>query len=285
MKQRIISFIAFIMLIAGLSLMLYPTVSNYMQTTKHRRAIYSYLESVDSLSDDEYEQILASAQEYNSQLAQRPMRLMNMTREHRAEYESLLDITGTGIMGYIDIPKADVYLPVYHGVSESVLQIGIGHIEGSSLPVGGVPSHCIVSGHRGLPSAKLFTNLDKLKLGDTFTLIVLNEAYIYMVDDISVIRPTDTKSLKFYEDQDYCTLVTCTPYGINTHRLLVRGKRVHVSVEEEKLSVQSGASYVNVLYILAAIEIPVFMISVNVSASAERKRNRKMRTSSKSSRR
>lgn len=275
MRQRIVSFISMITLIAGLSLLFYPTLSNYMQNVKHRNAIYNYLESVETLSDDEYEQVLADAEAYNTRLAEGPIELLKLTDAQLREYYDLLDITGTGIMGYIDIQKANIHLPIYHGVSETVLQIGVGHLDGSSLPVGGETSHCILSGHRGLPSAKLFTNLDKLEIGDTFTITVLNEVYVYKVDDVSIIKPTETESLVFSPGHDYCTLITCTPYGINTHRMLVRGERVEISPEEEKLMIQSGAKYIDIWLILAAIEIPVLIISVIISASAERRRSHK----------
>lgn len=262
------------MLVAGLSVLLYPTISNYMQSVKHRQAIYSYLETVETLSDDEYESILNSAKEYNERLAQKKMSLMRMTDEQRIEYEKLLDITGTSIMGYIDINKVGIHLPIYHGTSEAVLQDGVGHIEGSSLPVGGETSHCILSAHRGLPSAKLFTNLDKMELGDTFVIIVLNEAYVYKVDDIKVIKPTELGMLSMTQGEDYCTLMTCTPYGVNTHRLLVRGKRMAVTTAEERMSVQAGAKFVDMWFILAVVDIPVLIISVIISASAVRRRYR-----------
>lgn len=274
MKKRIITCFAVIMLVAGLSLLLYPTVSDYIHTTKHRRVIFTYIESVEKLSNDEYDKILADAQEYNANLSKNPMSLTLPNEAALERYNNMLHLSDTGIMGYIDIEKADIHLPIYHGVDESVLQVGVGHLEGSSLPVGSETSHVLLSGHRGLPSAKLFTNLDKLEIGDTFSLLILEEAYIYEVDDISVILPYETNLLDFEQGEEYCTLITCTPYGVNSHRLLVRGKRVPMTELEEKLSIQSGARFIGILPILAAVEIPVLLISVYVAASTERKRKK-----------
>lgn len=274
MTRRIISIFAVIVLLAGLSLLLYPTVSNYFQTVKHRRAIFNYLSTVETLSDEDYIEILNAAKEYNARLAKQPLSIMGLTDEQYAEYESLLDITGTGLMGYINIPKADVNLPIYHGTSETVLQVGVGHLEGSSLPIGGESVHSMLSGHRGLPSAKLFTNLDKLEEGDRFTLHVLNEFYTYEVYKIDVVDPYELQSLKIENGKDHCTLITCTPYGVNTHRLLVHGKRVYIPVEDEKMSIQSGARAVDTIYVIVVVEVPVLILSVVISASSYRRRLR-----------
>lgn len=274
MKKRIITCFSVILLVAGLSLLLYPTVSDYIQTTRHRRVIFTYVESVERLNNNEYDRILSEAQEYNAELAKKPLSLTIEDEAALESYNSMLSLSGTGIMGYIDIEKADIHLPIYHGVDESVLQVGVGHLEGSSLPVGSRTSHILLSGHRGLPSAKLFTNLDKLEIGDTFSLLVLEEAYIYQIDDISVILPHETNQLDFVEGEEYCTLITCTPYGVNSHRLLIRGKRVPLTELEEKLSIQAGAHYIGILPILAVIEVPVLIISVYTAASKERKRKK-----------
>lgn len=274
MARRIISFFAVIVLIAGLSLLLYPAVSNYFETVKHRRAIFNYLAAVETISDEDYTEILNAAIEYNKRLAQNPLSIMELTEAQYAEYESLLDITGTGIMGYVRVSKADIYLPVYHGTSESVLQVGAGHIEGSSLPVGGESVHAMLSGHRGLPSAKLFTNLDKLEVGDIFSVTVLNEVYSYEVESIETVLPTEAQSLHIEQGKDKVTLITCTPYGVNSHRLLIHGKRIYLPVSEEKMSVQSGARYIDMIYVILVVEVPVLILSVMISASGYRRRLR-----------
>lgn len=275
MKELITTGLAVIMLIIGLSLLLYPTVSNQLQSEGHQRAIYNYLESVSMLSDEDYTQILEEAQAYNAELCQHHFSLQLFYPEQLERYWQCLNVAGNGLMGYIDIEKVKIHLPIYHGVAEEILQVGVGHLEGTSLPVGGETAHTLLSGHRGLPSALLFTNLDKLEIGDIFTLIVLDEAYRYQVDEIQVILPTEAGFLNFEEGKDYCTLVTCTPYGINSHRLLIRGKRMEISPEEEKLSVQAGVKNVNILIIIGILEVPVLMISVSVSASIESKRFRR----------
>lgn len=275
MKEKLMTIFAVISLVIGLSLLMYPTVSDYIHTEHHRRAIYDYLQTVESISDEEYKEILEKAEAFNTQLAEHPLSLVFRDEQMREAYYKCLDVTGTGQMGNISIEKANIYLPVYHGASEPVLQIGVGHLEGSSLPVGGTTSHCLLSGHRGLPSALLFTNLDKLGLGDTFTLQILNEVYIYEVDQITTILPHEGNVLKFEDGKDYCTLITCTPYGINTHRLLVRGKRLELSAEEQKMSIQSGARMVNTWLMIGIIELPVLIISGSAAASSERRRHQR----------
>lgn len=189
------------------------------------RAIAEYSEEVERLDEELYQKFWEDAKAYNLTLIGKANRF-TMSEEEREEYEGLLDISGSGIIGYVEIPAIDCKLPIYHGSDEAVLQIAVGHIEGSSLPVGGAGTHCVLSGHRGLPSAKLFSNLDKLEIGDTFMLKVLDETLTYEVDQILVVEPDETEALAIEEGEDYCTLITCTPYGINTHRLLVRGHRV-----------------------------------------------------------
>ena len=184
-----------------------------------------YADRVSNMNKDEYARLIKEANQYNQELQKTGIK-WNMTDAEKASYNRYLDFESSGVMGYITIPKINVELPIYHGTSDSILQTSIGHIEGSSLPVGGLGSHTILSGHRGLPSARLFTNLDQLSAGDTFTLTVLNETYTYEVDQIRIVEPTDLSSLQLEPGKDYCTLVTCTPYGVNTHRLLVRGHRV-----------------------------------------------------------
>ena len=224
-KRRASNVVLIVLLIAGLSLLLYPTVSNLWNSLHMSQAIVDYSEEVSSMNKEQYDAFWERAESYNRDLAQDPDRF-EMDNADRAEYESQLWVSDTGIMGSIDIPCLDVSMPIYHGTDEAVLQVGAGHIEGSSLPTGGKGTHCALSGHRGLPSSKLFTDLDKLVVGDTFTLTVLDRTLTYEVDQILTVDPYDMEALAIDPQQDYCTLVTCTPYGINTHRLLVRGHRV-----------------------------------------------------------
>ena len=218
----------------GTFLLLYPSASDYWNSFHQSRAVMQYAEQVANMSNEEYEQAIAKAETYNRRMARDGIQWI-MEEDQKREYESLLNISGTGVMGYIDVPKINVKLPIYHGTSEGVLQISIGHLQETSLPVGGEGSHCVLSGHRGLPSARLFSDLDKVVEGDTFTLSVMNETYTYQVDRIRVVEPSDLSDLKIFPGQDYCTLVTCTPYGINTHRLLVRGHRVENLQGEAKV--------------------------------------------------
>ena len=204
------------------------------------------------MDEIDYEKIWNDAVEYNKELQTRSNHWF-LTEEQQEEYESMLNVSGNGIMGYIEIPSIKVSLPIYHGVDEGILQVAIGHIEGSSLPVGGKGSHCVISGHRGLPSAKLFTDLDQLAEGDIFMLRVLDETLTYEVDQILIVEPSDMSSLEFDEEKDYCTLVTCTPYGINSHRLLVRGHRVANLEESEEIRVTADAQQIDPVLITPAL--------------------------------
>lgn len=212
-------------LITGLCLLAYPSLADYWNSFHQTRAIMAYAEQVGRMNMEEYAELIRAAEQYNEALYRTGIRWM-MDEEQIGEYNSLLNVDGTGVMGYVDVPKIRIKLPVYHGVSDVVLQTSIGHIAETSLPVGGESSHCVLSGHRGLPSARLFSDLDKVVEGDVFTLSVLNETYSYEVDQIRVVEPEDLSEIKILPEQDLCTLVTCTPYGVNTHRLLVRGHRV-----------------------------------------------------------
>ena len=212
-------------LLVGTFLLAYPSISDYWNSFHQSRAIMNYAEQVARMDVSQYEEMIRAAEAYNRKLAEAGIH-WEMTEEELSEYHALLDLNGTGVMGYIDIPKISIKLPVYHGTDNEVLQTSIGHLTETSLPVGGESSHCSLSGHRGLPSAKLFSDLDKLAEGDVFTLSVLNETYSYEVDQIHVVLPIELTDLQISPGQDLCTLITCTPYGVNTHRLLVRGHRV-----------------------------------------------------------
>lgn len=234
--SRLMTLLIVVVFVAGLSFLLYPTVSNLWNQAHQSRAIATYTEQVEKLDDSSNKEMLKAARKYNKELLKKADH-WKLSKKDKKKYESLLDVSGTGIMGYIEIPKIACSLPVYHGTDEGALQIAIGHLEGSSLPVGGKSSHCVLSGHRGLPSARLFTDLDQMEEGDTFILNILGHKLAYEVDQIKVVLPEEMSDLEIQEGKDLCTLVTCTPYGINTHRLLVRGHRVkyvETKVQEQR---------------------------------------------------
>lgn len=258
-KKNLSSIILVLIFIIGLSLLLYPSFSDYWNSFHQSRAIASYAQSVTTIDDDQYEKMWAQAQEYNTTLAKKQNRWVLSEKEYE-EYESLLNIGGTGIIGYIEIPTIKVSLPIYHGVDEAVLQIAVGHIEGSSLPVGGEGTHCVISGHRGLPSAKLFTNLDEMEEGDLFMMRVLDETLTYEVDQIRIVEPEDLSALEIEEGKDLCTLVTCTPYGINSHRLLVRGHRVENMESANSIRVTADAMQIDPVMVAPVIAVPILLI-------------------------
>lgn len=257
-KLKTATKILIIVSIIGLSLLLYPAVSNYWNSKHATRAINSYVDQLENMDEELYREIWAEAVEYNAALLERK-NMYSLTDELQERYAKCLDPSCTGVMGYVEIPKLDVSLPVYHGTSEAVLQQAVGHLEWSSLPVGGESTHCVMSGHRGLPSAKLFTELDKLREGDSFSLRVLNEQLTYEVDQIRTVVPTDVDTLLIEEGKDYCTLVTCTPYGINTHRLLVRGHRVE-STRRVNVHVVSEAVIIDQLIVATILAFPILFL-------------------------
>ncbi len=245
-----------VILLAGVAILLYPSVSDWWNSMHATRAIAGYVTAVQDLSADEREQILEAAKAYNESLPNGVD--FELTEEEYEQYKSILDITGTGIMGYVQISAIGVNLPIYHTVEESVLQIAVGHIPGSSLPVGGKRTHSVLSGHRGLPSAKLFSDLDQMSEGDTFTVNVMDETITYMVDQIRIVLPEEVSDLAIQEDRDYCTLVTCTPYGINTHRMLVRGRRIDNIAGE--VVVAAEAVRIPTYIVIPAVGIPMLFI-------------------------
>ena len=258
-KGNFSTFILVLILLAGLSLLLYPSVSNYWNSLHQTKAIAKYAEDVVNLDNDTYDQLWQDAASYNQSLLTRSNPYL-LSDEQKAEYDRLLDVSGLGVMGYIEIPSIDCSLPIYHGTEESVLQIAVGHLKWSSLPVGGESTHCVLSGHRGLPSAKLFTNLDKLQAGDIFLLRVLDEVLTYEVDQILIVEPQETVALEIEEGKDYCTLVTCTPYGINTHRLLVRGHRIDNIEEAKTVRVTADAIQIEPLLVAPVVAIPILLL-------------------------
>ena len=241
----------------GICLLLYPTVSDYWNSFHQSRAVMSYAEHVSDMNAEEYDRLLSEAQAYNERFVENGLN-WHLTEEEKAEYESVLNIDGSGVIGYIRIPKIDVMLPVYHGTEENVLQTSIGHLECSSLPVGGESTHCLLSGHRGLPSARLFTDLDQLREGDTFTITVLNDTLTYEVDHIWIVEPEDLSHLTIEAGNDLCTLITCTPYGINTHRLLVRGHRIP-NVDGGAMVV-ADAIQIRPVFIAPFLAIPILLL-------------------------
>ncbi len=271
MRKHIPTILLLSIFVVGLSLLLYPTVSNYWNSLRQTRAISDYMEEVANLDNDTYERLWAEAENYNNTLPERPER-MKPTEEDHTAYQAQLNISGSGIMGYIEIPSINCSLPIYHGTEESVLQIAVGHIEGSSLPVGGSTTHCVLSGHRGLPSAKLFSNLDQLEEGDIFILRILDEELSYEVDQILIVEPQETGALQIKEGKDYCTLVTCTPYGINSHRLLVRGHRVENQESTGRIRVTADAMRIEPILIAPIVAVPILLVLLIIFLAKTRRR-------------
>ena len=262
MKKRTgspITLLLILILLAGVSLLLYPTVSDYWNSFHQSRAIASYAEQVANIDDAQYEELWDAARDYNQSLLHRPNDFI-LSDEQQEIYKSLLDFGGNGIMGYIEIPMIDVMLPIYHGTEESVLQIAVGHLDWTSLPVGGAGSHCVLSGHRGLPSARLFTDLDKLKVGDVFMLHVLNEILTYEIDQILIVEPQDTDPLLIEPGKDLCTMITCTPYGINSHRMLVRGHRIESQEEPKDIRITADAVRIEPLMVAPIVAVPILLV-------------------------
>ena len=279
-KENRVTLIIVAVGLLGIGLILYPSVADWWNSFHQSRAVASYAQKVANMDNSEYERILAEAEAYNNNLAINGIN-WKMSKEELAVYEKELDITGTGIMGYISIPKIHVELPIYHGIDDAVLQIAIGHLSETSLPVGGSTTHCVVSGHRGLPSAKLFTDIDKLVEGDTWTVNVLNKTLTYEVDQIRVVLPTDLSNLQLEQGKDQFTLVTCTPYGINTHRLLVRGHRVDNAQGEA--NVIADALQIEPVYIAPFVAIPfiLLLLIIMMISTGHMKRRKKIRQKAK----
>jgi len=236
MNGRFTNFILILALLIGLSLLLYPTAANWWNELHQATAITLYSEKVSAIDAETYKRLMAEAAAYNGSLLTNELRWYPTESETEA-YKAILNVDPSLVMGRIDIPSIDVSLPVYHTVEEPVLQRGVGHLEGSSLPIGEEGTHCVLTGHRGLPSALLFTHLDKVTVGDVFTLTMLDEVLSYEVDRILIVEPQEVASLAIEEGADLCTLVTCTPYAVNSHRLLVRGHRVtNKAIHEVRVS-------------------------------------------------
>ena len=290
-KRNGSTLILFGVFLLGLLIFLYPSIADFWNSFHQTRAIMSYSETVSKMSSEDYEKEISEALNYNAELAKQGIN-WNMNESDIDVYNDVLNFTGNGNMGYIKIDKIKVMLPIYHGMSESILQTSIGHIEGTSFPVGAYSydyekgrvtdpsdgSHCVLSGHRGLPSAKLFSDLDKLVEGDTFNLNILGETYTYQVDQIRVVLPTDLSEMQIVEGKDYCTLVTCTPYGINTHRLLVRGHRV--DNPQGDVAVVADAMIIDSVYVAPFIAAPIILILILIVLLGNRKPKKGVRNES-----
>lgn len=259
MKSKISNIILVLILLVGVSLFLYPSVSEYVNSKHQSRAIQSYEQAVSSgMSEETIEKYFEKADDYNRRLANTDGAFYHP--DTVSGYRETLDVTGTGIMGYITIDKIKVELPVYHSVDVNVLQIAAGHLPGTSLPVGGAGTHAVLSGHRGLPSSKLFTDLDKMEQGDIFYITILNRVFTYQVDQVKTVLPTDVDDLQLERGKDYCTLMTCTPYGINSHRLLVRGVRVDNAEEKAVVYIANEAYQIDPLIVTPVIAAPMLLV-------------------------
>ena len=257
-KSRASTIILIIVFLVGLSLLLYPSLSDYWNSFRQSRAIASYVESVSHLDNQEYQALLEEARAYNASLVGDKTRF-SPTEEELAEYLTLLGSTGAAV-GYVEIPAIKLTLPIYLGTSETVLQVGVGTMEGSSLPIGGESTHAVLTGHRGLPSATLFTDLDRLVQGDMFHIHILNETCTYEVDQILIVEPAEMDALEIVEGEDYCTLVTCTPYGVNSHRMLVRGHRIETPEDAVFVQVSPDALQMDPLFVAPFVAVPILLV-------------------------
>lgn len=280
MRKHLPTVIFILIFLAGLSLLLYPTVSDRWNQMHQSLAITAYTEAAAALNDTDYEKLLSDARAYNEELAADGGKI-KLPEGWRERYEAQLNIGRQGIMGYIEIPKIDCRLPIYHGTSEGVLQTAVGHLEGSSLPVGGESTHSVLSGHRGLPSARLFTDLDQMAEGDRFLLCILEEVLTYEVDQILIVLPEETEALAIQQGEDLCTLVTCTPYGVNSHRMLVRGRRVEPPAEEETaqittdvVRITADAVQIETPLVMSAVAAPMLLIFLILLLCSVRRRRR-----------
>lgn len=274
MKKHLTTILLIVIFMVGLSLLLYPTVSDYWNSLHQSKAIANYSTKVENLDQARYQQLWDAAFAHNKALVKRSNSYV-LSPEQQTEYESLLDVGSDGVMCYVEIPAIQVMLPVYHGTDDTVLQIAVGHLEWSSLPVGGENTHCVVSGHRGLPSAKLFTNLDKLMVGDIFLFRILDEVLTYEVDQISIVEPQEVNRLKIQKGKDLCTLVTCTPYGVNSHRLLVRGHRVENEEQAQVVRVTADAMQIEPMLVAPLLAMPILLVLLIALMIPKKKKTQK----------
>lgn len=273
MKKHASTIFLVLILLIGLSLMLYPSIADWWNSFHQSRAIATYDSTLAEMTKEDYSHLFEAAMAYNEELNKLEFPLMY--HEEVEGYYDLLDVTGNGVMGYIDIPSIKVELPLYHGTSEGVLQIAVGHVEGSSLPTGGAGTHSVFSAHRGLPSARLFTDLDKVQIGDTFTLTIIDRVLTYEVDQILIVLPHEVEALYTVEGEDYCTLVTCTPYGINSHRMLVRGTRVENAKEATVRRVTADAVQLEPILVAPFVAAPILLLLLILLMLPKPKKNRR----------
>lgn len=258
MKKNLSNIILVLVFFIGLCVLLYPALSDYWNSKTQSRAIIDYESILANLKPEDYLALYEEADDYNKKIKTIPLPLVNY--DQLEGYRQLLNVDGIGIMGYISIEKIKVELPIYHGTTDAVLNVATGHLEGSSLPVGGLGTHSVLTAHRGLPSAKLFTNLDKLEKGDTFTLTIFDRVLTYEVEQIFIVEPQEIEALNITEGKDYCTLVTCTPYGINTHRLLVRGTRIETIKAKPVIYVSPDAFVIDPLIVTPMVAAPILLV-------------------------
>ena len=259
MLKKISSLIMLLLFFIGLSVLLYPAISSYWNSKTQSRAVESYEKFVQNISEDDYEALMAEAGSYNDALSDLQSPLVDY--DLVTGYDYTLNLNGQGMMGYITIHSIGVELPIYHSISENILSFAVGHMEGTSLPVGGESTHSVLSAHRGLPKSKLFTDLDKVQIGDIFTITILDEVITYQVDQIITVTPENTHEIQIVEGEDYCTLLTCTPYGINTHRLLVRGVRVN-TVTEKNVYIGNEAYRIDTLIVTPIVALPILLVLI-----------------------
>lgn len=274
MKNHLSTLLLVAVFLVGMCLLLYPTISDQWNAQHQTRAIDAYETNLSTMTQKDYTQYFEAADVYNAALRGLDFALADYRGlgQEAGDYQNLLNVDGTGIMGYIDIDCIGVELPIYHGTDPNVLNVAVGHLEGSSLPVGGQGAHCVLSAHRGLPSARLFTDLDRVKVGDTFTITVLNRLLTYEVDQILIVEPEDVAALAIDPERDDCTLVTCTPYGINSHRLLVRGRRVENAKEKPIIYVPADMVQIDPLVVTPAVAAPMLLVLLIVLLIRYRKR-------------
>ena len=257
MKSKKSTIILLVSFFVGLSVLLYPSISSYWNAKTQSKAIVDYESMLSQYKPEDYTAIWAEADAYNKQLAQLNEPLVEHNR--LPDYNSILNVGGTGMMGYITVPKISQELPVYHGTSDGVLSVAVGHLQGTSLPVGGENTHCVVSAHRGLPTAVLFTHLDRMEIGDIFYFTILDRTITYEVDQIRIVEPDDASLIQIKDGKDYCTLLTCTPYGINTQRLLVRGHQIDAS-QTRNLYVANEAYRIEPLVVMPIVALPIIFV-------------------------
>ena len=273
MKKHGTTILLVLVFVVGLSLLLYPAFSDWWNSMHQSQAVISYVEQVANIDQNQYDQIWEEAEAYNQSLVERNNPFL-LSEEQAQSYVRLLDVTGDGIMGYVEVPSIGVTLPVYHGTDEAVLQVAIGHLEWSSLPVGGESTHCVVSGHRGLPSARLFTDLNKVVVGDIFMFRVLDEILTYEVDQVLIVEPYELQHLQIEKGKDLCTLVTCTPYGINSHRILVRGHRVENPEEAQVVRVTADVIQIEPVIVAPIVAAPILLVLLIIVIFPKKKNRR-----------